>query len=415
ENLFQFYLARLHRPQDLQYLSDELYRIISQPIKKFRQQILDTHVADLSIAILYTALAHKLDPAQIGLVRLCVCVLQSFSVEAKFAKALNRVFVDETNLPAVARIPSFSGTFADYLIISINTLITSTRNTLASLYEPLLSILCNLSPYFMNVSIAAAHKLVQLFTIFASPAMLLTDRHHPRRLILIADALDRIVQYGFRDNPHVIYSIVRANDKIRLLKDFTLARVCQNSTTITATQRATRRPEQEQQQQQQEGQQKDEERPREMEETNVSSSSSTANASRSGNDGTPAFVPTEAWVSSWLPKVKLDQLLHMLDVVVPRVEALCSSGHLTSDHEILAEKAHLRRRPFQWNDRVAYWCRSLLWGHVYTMYRAPLGLWQGTAIQLFQVKSSNAGNTANATAAPAAAANTEQPNSASNA
>ena len=55
--------------------------------------------------------------AQIGLVRLCVCVLQSFSVEAKFGRALDRVFVDETNLPAVARIPSFSGTYADYLII----------------------------------------------------------------------------------------------------------------------------------------------------------------------------------------------------------------------------------------------------------------------------------------------------------
>jgi hypothetical protein len=132
-------------------------------------------------------------------------------------------------------------------------------------------------------------------------------------------------------------------------------------------------------------------------------------------------------VSSWLPKVKLDQLLHMLDVVVPRVETLCSSGHLTSDHEILIllrsnellkevhpsqvedtkngneedkleiEKTRLRMRPFQWNDRVAYWCRSLLWGHVYTMYRAPLGLWQGTAIQLFQVKSSTSNNSSTAT------------------
>ncbi|RKP24169.1 high-temperature-induced dauer-formation protein-domain-containing protein [Syncephalis pseudoplumigaleata] len=196
ENLFQFYLARLHRPQDLQYLSDELYRIISQPIKA-RNSYLPNSSQPVAFQLEAILLLWHLYLNN-----------ESFSVEAKFAKALNRVFVDETNLPAVARIPSFSGTFADYLIISINTLITSTRNTLASLYEPLLSILCNLSPYFMNVSIAAAHKLVQLFTIFASPAMLLTDRHHPRRLILIADALDRIVQYGFRDNPHVIYSIV---------------------------------------------------------------------------------------------------------------------------------------------------------------------------------------------------------------
>jgi hypothetical protein len=55
--------------------------------------------------------------AQLGLVRLCVCVLHSFSTEEKFGKALHNIFVDETNLPAVARIPSFSGTYADYLII----------------------------------------------------------------------------------------------------------------------------------------------------------------------------------------------------------------------------------------------------------------------------------------------------------
>ncbi|KAI9595225.1 high-temperature-induced dauer-formation protein-domain-containing protein [Syncephalis fuscata] len=466
DNLFQFYLARLHRPQDLQYLSDELYRIISQPLKarnsylpnsaqpvtfqleaillfwhlylnneKFKQQVLNTHVADLSIAILYTALAHKLDPAQIGLVRLCVCVLQSFSSEPKFGKALNKIFVDETNLPAVARIPSFSGTFADYLIISVNTLITST--------------------------LVAAHKLVQLLNIFSSPAMLLADRHHPRRLILMADTLDRVVQYGFKDNPHVIYAIVRANDKIRLLKNFTLNRIRQTNNTTVMVSRSDSNSHRGRENEANRDEHQEE---TEMGEANVSPSSSASTTRRThdtapsplsakalgklpvgtlptstpstpitpitptsiylgGNNTSNNFVPTEEWVASWLPKVKLDRLLHMLDVVVPQVEALCSNGRLTSDQEILVllrssdlleavyprqevpsngdsdeeqrereddtntEKTQLPTRPFQWNNRVAHWCRSLLWGHVYTMYRAPIGLWQGTTVQLFQVKS----------------------------
>jgi hypothetical protein len=119
----------------------------------------------------------------------------------------------------------------------------------------------------------------------------------------------------------------------------------------------------------------------------------------------------------------------MLDVVVPRVEALCSTTSLVNDQDILTllrskdlleemQTSHgiqicslgtcssatssvtttpelepettnqFKIRPFHWNRRVASWCRSLLWGHVFVMGRAPLGIWQGTAIQLFQVKSS---------------------------
>lgn len=48
---------------------------------------------------------------------MCVFVLQTLSTEPKFGKSLNKRFEGQNTLPASVRIPSFSGTYADYLII----------------------------------------------------------------------------------------------------------------------------------------------------------------------------------------------------------------------------------------------------------------------------------------------------------
>ncbi|RKP06028.1 hypothetical protein THASP1DRAFT_25569, partial [Thamnocephalis sphaerospora] len=161
--------------------------------------------------------------------------------------------------------------------------------------------------------------------------------------------------------------------------------------------------------------------------SNASSPAATPTPTRS------TFSPTEDWVSTWQPGLKLDTLIAVLDVVVPQVEALCASSSLASDQEVLtllrsdeliqalplpqvaprgsddseAENneghdavALVRprrlsmsapaQRPFKWSPSVSVWFRSLLWGHVYVIGRAPLGIWNGTAIQLFQVKSQQA-------------------------
>jgi hypothetical protein len=69
------------------------------------------------VLITYYALEYRLDPSKAGVVRMCVFVLQTMSSEAKFGKGLNKRFENANSLPASVRIPSFSGTYADYLII----------------------------------------------------------------------------------------------------------------------------------------------------------------------------------------------------------------------------------------------------------------------------------------------------------
>lgn len=86
--------------------------------KRFRSFIIDTdRVHDFVILIMYYALEYRLDPSKSGVVRMCVFVLQTLSTEFKFGKSLNKRFEGQNSLPASVRIPSFSGSYADYLII----------------------------------------------------------------------------------------------------------------------------------------------------------------------------------------------------------------------------------------------------------------------------------------------------------
>ncbi len=172
KNFFRHFLGRLHRPQDFQFLVDGMNRILNQPVgfafelprflsvaasilttefkqlqasasylpgsqkslawapemlmlfwealqcnKRFRSFIIDTDRAhDFVILVLFYATEGKNDPNKHGLVRMCVFILQTMSVEANFGKSLNKRFEGQDTLPPSIRIQNFHGTYADYLI-----------------------------------------------------------------------------------------------------------------------------------------------------------------------------------------------------------------------------------------------------------------------------------------------------------
>jgi hypothetical protein len=85
--------------------------------KRFRSFIIDTDRShDFVILVLFYALENKNDPSKQGLIRMCVFVLQTMSVESNFGKSLNKRFENQDTLPTSIRIPNFHGTYADYLI-----------------------------------------------------------------------------------------------------------------------------------------------------------------------------------------------------------------------------------------------------------------------------------------------------------
>jgi hypothetical protein len=85
--------------------------------KRFRSFIIDTDRAhDFVVLVLYYAIDQRNDPTKQGLVRMCVFVLQTLSVEPNFGKNLNKTFEGQESLPPSIRIPNFHGTYADYVI-----------------------------------------------------------------------------------------------------------------------------------------------------------------------------------------------------------------------------------------------------------------------------------------------------------
>lgn len=166
KNYYRHYFGRLHRPQDFQFLVDGMTRILNQPViiplsqkespsniiyqmqattaylpgsqksvkwapemlvlfwealqcnKRFRSFIIDSNRShDFIILCIFYSITYKSDPAKQGVVRMCIFILQTMSVEPTFGKSLNKKFEAQDTLPQGIRIPGFKGSYADFLLI----------------------------------------------------------------------------------------------------------------------------------------------------------------------------------------------------------------------------------------------------------------------------------------------------------
>ncbi|KAF2125454.1 hypothetical protein P153DRAFT_370117 [Dothidotthia symphoricarpi CBS 119687] len=254
KNFFRHFLGRLHRPQDFQFLVDGMTRILNQPLqantaylpgshksltwapemimlfwealqcnKRFRSFIIDTDRAhDFVVLVLYYAIDQRNDPTKQGLVRMCIFVLQTLSVEPQFGKSLNKTFEGQESLPPSIRIPNFHGTYADYLITSIYTLLTTGKGRLDAIYPALLAILNNIAAYVQNLGRASSSKLLQLFASMSSPSFLLANENNHTLLQSLLEALNAMVEHQYQHNPNLVYAIVRSRKRFQALRDFTL-------------------------------------------------------------------------------------------------------------------------------------------------------------------------------------------------
>lgn len=86
--------------------------------KRFRSFIVDTDRAhDFVVLILFYAISNRTDPSKQGVVRMCIFVLQTLSVEPSFGTRLNKRFQGQELLPQAIRIHNFRGSYADFLIV----------------------------------------------------------------------------------------------------------------------------------------------------------------------------------------------------------------------------------------------------------------------------------------------------------
>lgn len=254
KNYFRHYFGRLHRPQDFQFLVDGMTRILNQPMqvttsylpgsqksvkwapemlmlfwealqcnKRFRSFIIESNRShDFVILCLFYATEYRNDPSKQGVVKMCIFILQTLSVEVSFGKRLNMKFEAQETLPASIRIAGFRGSYADYLIISVHNLMTSSKGRLDAVYPALMAILKNIGPYVEKLSSTTCSKILQLFASMSSPSFLLANETNNYLLSALLEFINVVLEHQFTRNPFLVYGILKTRKKFDALRTFTL-------------------------------------------------------------------------------------------------------------------------------------------------------------------------------------------------
>ncbi|KTG06555.1 hypothetical protein cypCar_00048784, partial [Cyprinus carpio] len=194
-NLFVNYLSRIHREEDYDFVLKGLARLLTNPLTQtylpnstkkiqFHQELL----------VLFWKLCdfNKIT-ARVGLMHIGVFILLLLSGERNFGVRLNKPY----SLHVTMDIPVFTGTHADLLIVVFHKIITSGHQRLQPLYDCLLTIVVNVSPYLKSLSMVAANKLLHLLEAFSTNWFLFSAPQNHHLVFFLLEAFNNIIQYQF--------------------------------------------------------------------------------------------------------------------------------------------------------------------------------------------------------------------------
>uniref|UniRef100_A0A673NPX2 Protein HID1-like n=1 Tax=Sinocyclocheilus rhinocerous TaxID=307959 RepID=A0A673NPX2_9TELE len=333
--------------------------------------------------------------ARVGLVHIGMFILLLLSGERNFGVRLNK--------PYCVRVPMdisvFAGTHADLLIVVFHKIITSGHQRLQPLYDCLLTIIVNVSPYLKSLSMVAANKLLHLLEVFSSPWFLFCSPVNHHLVFFLLEVFNNIIQYQFDGNFNLVYGIIRKRNLFHQLANLptdviSIQKALQkksrsNSThnavfmetsnpyntacsegpykttpvqtgTLNASLKAMPRIDKltETSQVSEDGatlllQQRDSTHSQSdhSSETQVRDTEPTSGeddkSEKEDCDGSPKHVssssdwaPTPDWVLSWKSKLPLQTIMRLLQVLVPQVEKICIDKGLTDESEILKFLQH---------------------------------------------------------------------------
>lgn len=235
DNLFINYLARIHREEDFSFVMKGFTRLLNNPLlqtyipnsnkkiqihqellvlfwkvcdynKKFMYFVLKScDVLDILVPILYHLNDSRNDPSKIGLIHIGVFILLLLSGERNFGVRLNKPFAAR----AMMDLPIFTGSHADLLIVVFHKLITSGHQRLQPLFDCLLTIIVNVSPYLKTLSMVSTTKLLHLLEAFSTPWFLYSNQTNHHLIFFLLEIFNNIVQYQFDGNSNLVYTIIR--------------------------------------------------------------------------------------------------------------------------------------------------------------------------------------------------------------
>ncbi|KAJ3600379.1 hypothetical protein NHX12_031364 [Muraenolepis orangiensis] len=235
DNLFVNYLSRIHREEDYDFILKGLARLLTNPLTQtylpnstkkiqFHQELLvlfwklcdfnkkflffvlkSSDVLDILVPILFYLNDSRADQSRVGLMHIGVFILLLLSGERNFGVRLNKPY--SVHVPM--DIPVFTGTHADLLIVVFHKIITCGHQRLQPLYDCLLTIIVNVSPYLKSLSMVAANKLLHLLEAFSTSWFLFSASQNHHLVFFLLEAFNNIIQYQFDGNCNLVYSIIR--------------------------------------------------------------------------------------------------------------------------------------------------------------------------------------------------------------
>uniref|UniRef100_A0A8C9ZTE2 HID1 domain containing n=1 Tax=Sander lucioperca TaxID=283035 RepID=A0A8C9ZTE2_SANLU len=472
DNLFVNYLSRIHREEDLSFILKGLSRLMNNPLvqtylphsnKKiqFHQELLilfwkfcdfnkkflffvlkSSDVLDMLVPILFSLNEARADQSRVGLMHIGVFILLLLSGERNFGVRLNKPYT----LRVPMDIPVFTGTHADLLIVIFHKIMTSGHQRLQPLFDCLLTIIVNISPYLKSLSMVAANKLLHLLEAFSTPWFLLSSPQNHHLVFFLLEVFNNIIQYQFDGNFNLVYAIIRKRNVFHQLANLpsdtaSIQRALQKKkpgisrsiSTETVSTEASRcavpaepgtlkasleaSP----------GIDKITEKTQvsvdgtmvavphsDSPQTSADNSPAAGAAAGAGASDTESnserdlevyaskgseylLAACVSQVSSWKVKLPLQTIMRLLQVLVPQVEKICIDKGLTDESEILKFLQHgtlvgllpvphpILIRKYQANAGTAMWFRTYMWGVIYLRNVDP-PIWYDTDIRLFEIQ-----------------------------
>uniref|UniRef100_A0A3B3UEU3 HID1 domain containing n=1 Tax=Poecilia latipinna TaxID=48699 RepID=A0A3B3UEU3_9TELE len=462
ENLFVNYLSRIHREEDFDFVLKGLARLLTNPLAQtylphstkkiqFHQELLvlfwklcdfnkkflffvlkSSDVLDVLVPILYYLNDARADQSRVGLMHIGVFILLLLSGERNFGVRLNKPY----SLHVPMDIPVFTGTHADLLIVVFHKIITTGHQRLQPLFDCLLTIIVNVSPYLKSLSMVAANKLLHLLEAFSTTWFLFSTVQNHHLVFFLLEAFNNIIQYQFDGNCNLVYAIIRKRNVFHQL-----ANLPSDPATIQkALQRKKKSPDVISRTSSQETVSMEGSRPAVPAEPGTLKASLVAmpgidkltEKSQVSEDGTMVSIPkldspqtvhsdqsaaagtsdTESnsgrdnevgalllspCILSWKCKLPLQTIMRLLQVLVPQVEKICIDKLVSYESEILKFLQHgtlvgllpvphpILIRKYQANAGTAMWFRTYMWGVVYLRNVDP-PIWYDTDVRLFEIQ-----------------------------
>uniref|UniRef100_A0A674AJK2 HID1 domain containing n=1 Tax=Salmo trutta TaxID=8032 RepID=A0A674AJK2_SALTR len=467
DNLFVNYLSRIHREEDFSFILKGLARLMTNPLiqtylpnsaKKirFHQELLvlfwklcdfnkkflffvlkSSDVLDVLVPILFYLNDARADQSRVGLVHIGVFILLLLSGERNFGVRLNKPY----SVRVPMDIPVFTGTHADLLII-FHKIITSGHQRLQPLFDCLLTIVVNVSPYLKSLSMVAANKLLHLLEAFSTNWFLFSASQNHHLVFFLLEVFNNLIQYQFDGNCNLVYAIIRKRNifhqlanlssdpatihkalQMKKRKKTTTAVISRINSQETISMEGSRPavPAEpgtlkaslvaipaidkltEKAQVSEDGtmvclqHMTTDQNAHSPQHTHSPQSSAADTSGIAGASDTESNSGRDNEVLSWKSKLPLQTIMRLLQILVPQVEKICIDKGLTDESEILKFLQHgtlvgllpvphpILIRKYQANAGTAMWFRTYMWGVIYLRNVDP-PIWYDTDVRLFEIQ-----------------------------